>query len=75
MTYARANRPSQEGVPEMRRLLLTVRETAEVLGVSRSKAYELLDRGALRSVYIDGCRRVPAAAVEEYVAELVAEAA
>ena len=59
----------------MSKLLLTVREAAEALGIGRSKVYDLMNRGALRSVYIDGCRRIPAAAVEEYVAELVAEVA
>lgn len=57
------------------KLLLTVREAAEVLGIGRSKAYELMNRGELRSVYIDGCRRIPRQAVEEYVAKLLEGAA
>lgn len=64
-----------EGSNAMSKLLLTVREAADMLGISRSKAYELLGRGELRSVYIDGCRRVPVHALEEYVAKLLEEVA
>ena len=59
----------------MTKLLLTVREAADMLGIGRSKTYELINRGALRSVQIDGCRRVPAQALEEYVSELTGKAA
>jgi excisionase family DNA binding protein len=44
----------------MDKLLLTPREAAEVLSVSRSKLYQLLAAGELQSVRIDGCRRVAA---------------
>lgn len=64
-----------EGAREMSRLLLTVKEAAETLGIGRSKFYELLKRGELDSVYIDGSRRVPTSALEEYVARLLEEAA
>lgn len=60
---------------EVSKLLLTVREAADMLGIGRSKAYELIRRGELRSVYIDGCRRVPVHAMEQYVAKLLEEAA
>jgi excisionase family DNA binding protein len=39
-------------------LLLRVPEVAHRLGVSRAKVYELMSAGRLRSVRIDGCRRV-----------------
>lgn len=65
---------NREGVPGMSRLLLTVKEAAESLGIGRSKAYELLKRGELASVYIDGSRRVPTSALEEYVTRLLEEA-
>lgn len=64
-----------EGSTAVGKLLLTVQEAADMLGIGRSKAYELLGRGELRSVYIDGCRRVPVHAVQEYVAKLLEEAA
>jgi len=44
----------------MTRLLLTVPEAAESLAISRSKVYELIAAGLIRSVRIDGSRRVPA---------------
>jgi len=55
----------------MTRLLLTVPEAAEALAISRSKLYELLAAGLVRSVHIDGSRRVPIEALETYVATLL----
>jgi excisionase family DNA binding protein len=55
----------------MTRLLLTVPEAAEALAISRSKLYELLAAGLVRSVRIDGSRRVPVEALETYVATLL----
>lgn len=43
----------------MQKLLLTPIEAAQVLGVGRSKIYELMRSGALGSVRIDNCRRIP----------------
>jgi excisionase family DNA binding protein len=53
------------------KLLLTVPEAAAALAISRSKLYELLAAGLLRSVRIDGARRVPVEALEAYVAGLL----
>ena len=53
------------------RLLLTVPEAADALAISRSKLYELLAAGLVRSVRIDGSRRVPVEALEAYVATLL----
>jgi excisionase family DNA binding protein len=55
----------------MTRLLLTVPEAAEALAISRSKLYELLAAGLVRSVRIDGSRRVPIEALETYVTTLL----
>jgi excisionase family DNA binding protein len=52
-------------------LLLTVPEAAKALAISRSKLYELLAAGLVRSVRIDGSRRVPVEALETYVASLL----
>ena len=52
------------------KVLLTVGETAEVLGVSRNKVFQLLARNELASVKIDRCRRVPVAAIRDFVARL-----
>jgi excisionase family DNA binding protein len=62
------------GVP-CPRLLMTVPEAAEALAISRSKLYELLASGAIASVRIDGSRRIPLTALEEYVSRLLTERA
>jgi len=54
----------------MDKLLLTPEETAGVLGICRSKVYELLRAGVIESVRIGASRRIPVAAVEEYVERL-----
>ena len=53
------------------RLLLTVPEAAAALAISRSKLYELFAVGLVRSVRVDGSRRVPVEALEAYVAGLL----
>ena len=55
----------------MTRLLLTVPEAAKALAISRSKLYELIAAGLIRSVRIDGSRRVPVEALQTYVAQLL----
>ncbi len=59
----------------MTKLLLTVPEAAEALGISRSKLYQLISAGTVRSVRIDGSRRVPVEALAAYVNQLMKEAA
>lgn len=59
----------------MTRLLLRPGEVAVALSCGRTKTYELIGRGAIRSVRIDGSIRVPVGAVEEYVAHLESQAA
>jgi excisionase family DNA binding protein len=51
-------------------ILLTVREVADRLSVSRSRVYELLGRGLLESVRIGRSRRVPLDALDRFVAAL-----
>jgi excisionase family DNA binding protein len=58
----------------MDRLLLTPAEAATVLGIGRSKVYELLQTGQLESVHIGACRRVPADAVHSFLRSLRATA-
>jgi excisionase family DNA binding protein len=54
----------------MEKLLLTVDEAAEALGLSRWKLYALLRSGRLRSVKLDGSRRIAASALAEFVESL-----
>lgn len=59
----------------MTKLLLTVPEAAGALGISRSKLYQLISAGTIRSVRIDGSRRVPVDALTTYINQLMEEAA
>lgn len=52
------------------RLLLPVEEAGEVLGLKRSKMYELISEGKIESVKIGKSRRIPVDALEAYVARL-----
>ena len=58
----------------MEPLFLRVREAAPLLGLSRSKTYELVMRGTLGSVLIDGCRRIPRSELDRFVADIKREA-
>jgi len=50
----------------MEKLLYTPVEGCRVLGVGRSKVYELLGIGELTSVRIGACRRISATALLEF---------
>lgn len=54
----------------MNKLLLTPSEAAIALGIGRSKVYELMRSGALASVRIDSCRRIPVDDLAALVARL-----
>ncbi|MER7500410.1 helix-turn-helix domain-containing protein [Nonomuraea pusilla] len=56
-------------------LLLRPEEAAQSLGIGRTKIYELIRTGALRSVRIGALRRVPASALTEFVTHLEEDAA
>ena len=56
-------------------LLLRPEDAARALGVGRTKVYELMRSGVLRSVRVGGLRRVPVAALNEFVTRLEEEAA
>ncbi len=59
----------------MEKLLLSPSEAAEALSIGRSKLYELLADGQLESVRIGACRRIPLAAVMDYVLRLTRDEA
>ncbi|MGH8897551.1 MAG: helix-turn-helix domain-containing protein [Egibacteraceae bacterium] len=59
----------------MSKLLLKPEEAADLLGVGRSKMYELIASGAVKSVKIGALRRVPAVALDDYVTALIEEGA
>jgi excisionase family DNA binding protein len=56
------------------KLLVSIDEGCEVVGVKRSKMYELLATGEIESVKIGKSRRIPVDALEEYVSRLRSEA-
>ena len=56
-------------------LLVSPEDAARVLGVGRTKVYELMRSGALRSVRLGGLRRIPVSALAEFVSRLEADAA
>ena len=49
------------------KMMLRPAEAAEALGVSRSKAYELIAAGDIPSVRIGGCVRIPVDALREWI--------
>jgi excisionase family DNA binding protein len=51
------------------RLLLRPSEAADALGVSRSKAYELIAAGVIPSIRIGGSVRVPVDALQKWITE------
>lgn len=56
------------------RVLLTVEEAAEALGIKRTFAWRLVGDGSLASVKIGKHRRVPLIDLENYVEKLREEA-
>jgi excisionase family DNA binding protein len=60
-----------EGPP---RLLLTVEEAADCIGICRANMFKLIRRGEVKSVKVGRLRRVTPAALEEYVRRLSAAA-
>ena len=55
------------------KLLYSVNEAAERLGLGRTLTYELVLSGAIKSISVGRCRRVPAQALEEFVQKRLAE--
>jgi excisionase family DNA binding protein len=52
------------------RLLYRVREAAQILAVSESKMWEIVLRGDIESVKLDGSRRISRQAIERYIVSL-----
>ena len=56
------------------RLLLTVEEAADRLGIGRSLMYELIGGGVIASIRVGRLRRVPLESLTDYVAAMRQEA-
>jgi excisionase family DNA binding protein len=55
------------------RLLLTVEEAAERIGICRSNMFKLIRQGDVRSVKVGRLRRITPAALEDFIAQLSGE--
>ncbi len=52
---------------DRQKLAVTVEEAARLLSLNRTKVYALCTRGELRSLKIGRSRRIPVAALHEYL--------
>ena len=59
----------------MTKLLLTPEEAAELLGIGRTKVYELMLKDSIESVKIGASRRIPADSLTSFVDSLRAQSA
>ncbi|MEY9904373.1 excisionase family DNA binding protein [Catenulispora sp. MAP12-49] len=55
------------------RIMLTVEQAAESIGIGRTTMFGLLKLGDIESVRVGRLRRVPVDAIEAYKARLMAE--
>jgi len=74
LVTSKTNQKSQvtQVVPTDRALLCTPNEAARQLAIGRTKLYELIASGDLRSVRIGRAVRVPASELKSFVARAVA---
>ena len=73
MTDARSRDRSTASSPRQAlaantKLLLTVNVAAERLGIGRSLMYELIGSGQVESISVGRLRRIPAEALDDYIA-------
>jgi excisionase family DNA binding protein len=54
-------------------LLLRVEEAARLLSIGRTRVYDLVRTGQLKSVKIFGSRRIPRASIDRFVTTLMQE--
>ena len=59
----------------MTQILVTVEEMATMLSIGRTVAWELVRKHKIKSVKIGRTRRVPIAAIQEYIEQLMDGAA
>jgi excisionase family DNA binding protein len=53
------------------RVMLTVEAAAQRLSISRTRMYALLKTGDVTSVRVGRLRRIPATAIDEFIANLI----
>lgn len=59
-------------MPELEPRLVSIADAAALLGIGRSKAYELAREGRLPTVDLDGRKLVPLEGLDAFIAELAA---
>ncbi|MPY97951.1 MAG: helix-turn-helix domain-containing protein [Actinophytocola sp.] len=59
----------------MEPVLLRVEEAARLLGIGRTRVYDLIRLEQLQSVKVFGARRIPRVAIDDYVRSLTEGAA
>jgi excisionase family DNA binding protein len=62
--------PERGGAERIPRLLLTVEEAADRIGICRSNMFKLIRQGDVKSVRVGRLRRVTPAALEDFVRQL-----
>ena len=55
------------------RVLLTVEQAADTIGIGRTTAFALVKSGELKSVKVGRLRRIPLDEIQAYTARLLAE--
>jgi excisionase family DNA binding protein len=70
MSDGRSESPQPPPRPIPERVLLTVEEAAERLGIGRTLTYKLISSGEIESIRIGRLRRVPTAAIHDYARRL-----
>ena len=66
---------TDEEVAELDKRLCTVEEAAAALSLGRTKMFHLISEGRIRSVKVGSRRLVPTVALDEFVSDLLGEAA
>ena len=69
-THTADTRPAETAERAVPRLLLTPLEAGAALGISRTRVFALLASGEIESVQLGRSRRIPVAALEEFVGRL-----
>jgi excisionase family DNA binding protein len=70
MSDGRSESPQHPPRPMPERVLLTVEEAAEQLGIGRTLTYKLISSGEIESIRIGRLRRVPTASIQDYAHRL-----
>ena len=60
---------NMNGQSDLPRLCYTAQEAGRLLGIGRTKVYELMASGALGSILIGRSRRIPADRLRQFVAD------